>query len=222
MLNQNFNERVVVNPSNYKNVASPCSGVKRILLERNEDTEYAVSTTIVTFDKQSYFDEHSHDGGEELFVLNGTFSDEYGDYPAGTYIRNSRKSKHKPFSIDGCTLFVKLRQFQDDDHQSICLQTNNCKWSPGLVKGLHVMPLHNFKHENTALVKWDPNTQFTPHQHWGGEEIFVIDGTFYDEHGEYPKHSWLRNPHLSQHSPYTLDDGALIFVKTGHLIDDKK
>ncbi len=36
------------------------------------------------------------------------------------------------------------------------------------------MPLHNFEYENTALVKWKPNTKFNPHQHFGGEEIFVI------------------------------------------------
>ena len=54
-------------------------------------------------------------------------------------------------------------------------------------------------------------------QHWGGEEILVLDGTFYDEQGVYPKGTWLRSPHLSQHTPYTKDDGALIYVKTGHL-----
>ena len=49
------------------------------------------------------------------------------------------------------------------------------------------------------------------------EEILVLEGTFYDEHGAYPKGSWLRSPHLSQHQPYTKEDGALIYVKVGHL-----
>ena len=88
MLNQNFLEKVVLEPSQLKAVSSPCNGVERILLERNEDTEYAVSTTIVEFKPNSFFDEHVHDFGEELLVLEGTFSDENGDYPAGTYIRN--------------------------------------------------------------------------------------------------------------------------------------
>ena len=79
------------------------------------------------------------------------------------------------------------------------------------------MPLHSYEGENCALVKWAANTQFKPHKHWGGEEIFVLQGTFYDEHGEYPKGSWLRSPHLSSHTPYTKGDGALIYVKTGHL-----
>ena len=83
--------------------------------------------------------------------------------------------------------------------------------------GLSVIPLHEFHAEHIALVKWQPNTRFNCHQHWGGEEILVLDGTFYDEQGVYPKGTWLRSPHLSQHTPYTKDDGALIYFKTGHL-----
>jgi anti-sigma factor ChrR (cupin superfamily) len=56
-----------------------------------------------------------------------------------------------------------------------------------------------------------------PHCHWGGEEILVLDGVFEDEYGTYPKGSWLRNPHLSEHDPFIGPDGALIYVKTGHL-----
>lgn len=218
MLNQNFHEKVVMQSSQFEPVSSPCDGVIRTLLERSEDSEYAISTTLVEFQPDSRFDEHIHDHGEELFVIEGTFSDEYGDYPEGTYIRNPNGTKHSPFSENGCKLFVKLRQFNNKDDKKIIINTNEQPWLPGLVKGLEVMPLHNFEHENTALVKWDKNTQFNFHQHFGGEEILVLNGTFYDEFGSYPKLTWIRNPHMSKHTPYTLDDGALIFVKTGHLL----
>ena len=218
MLNQNFHEKVVMQSSQFESVSSPCDGVIRTLLERSEDSEYAISTTLVEFQPDSHFDEHIHDHGEELFVIEGTFSDEYGDYPEGTYIRNPNGTKHSPFSKNGCKLFVKLRQFNNKDDKKIIINTNKQPWLPGLVKGLEVLPLHNFEHENTALVKWDKNTQFNFHQHFGGEEILVLNGTFYDEFGSYPKLTWIRNPHMSKHTPYTLDDGALIFVKTGHLL----
>ena len=48
-------------------------------------------------------------------------------------------------------------------------------------------------------------------------KILVLEGVFHDEFGTYPKGSWLRSPHLSQHTPFTKEEGALIFVKTGHL-----
>jgi anti-sigma factor ChrR (cupin superfamily) len=87
------------------------------------------------------------------------------------------------------------------------------------VPGLEVLPLHEYEAEHVALVRWAPNTQFKTHTHWGGEEIFVIDGKFHDEHGGYAAGSWIRNPHRSKHTPFTRDEGALIYVKVGHLVD---
>jgi anti-sigma factor ChrR (cupin superfamily) len=49
-----------------------------------------------------------HPGGEEIFVLEGVFHDEYGSYPAGTWIRSPRFSKHAPFTkSEGATIYVK-------------------------------------------------------------------------------------------------------------------
>ena len=58
---------------------------------------------------------------------------------------------------------------------------------------------------------------FTPHIHWGGEEILVLEGTFEDEYGRYPKGSWIRNPPKSRHAPSSPEEGCIIYVKTGHL-----
>lgn len=79
-----------------------------------------------------------------------------------------------------------------------------------------MLPLSDIGGEHTALVRWQPNTHFKPHHHFGGEEIFVLEGEFCDETGRYPAGSWLRSPHWSKHTPFT-DTGCTIFVKTGHL-----
>lgn len=216
-VNANFAQRVVITPQEYHWEASPMLGVDRMKLDRIGD-EIARATSLVRYEPNSHFSPHEHSGGEEIYVLEGVFGDEHGAYPAGTYIRNPIGTKHQPVIGDeGATIFVKLHQFQQQDQSQFTIDTNQQTWHPGLVDGLSVMPLHHFQAENVALVKWAPNTQFQPHQHWGGEEIFVLKGTFYDEHGVYPTGSWLRSPHLSQHTPYTKDDGALIYVKTGHL-----
>jgi anti-sigma factor ChrR (cupin superfamily) len=88
-------------------VQSPDDGVERKMLERDGD-EIARATSIVRYAPGSAFAEHVHDRGEEFFVLAGVFQDEHGDYPAGTYVRNPPGSKHRPFSLNGCTIFVKL------------------------------------------------------------------------------------------------------------------
>jgi len=217
MVNQDFTKRIVIHSKNEIWHKSPSDGVERLYLERNDGGESAIATSIVRFAPGSKFDEHVHDGGEEFIVLEGIFSDEFGSYPKGTYIRNPMGSSHNPYSDSGCVIFVKLRQFQDGDQEQVKINTNKEPWLPGLVDGLSVMPLHHFNTEHVALVKWAPNTIFNPHQHWGGEEILVLEGVFHDEFGTYPKGSWLRSPHLSQHTPFTKKEGALIFVKTGHL-----
>ena len=47
--------------------------------------------------------------------MDGVFQDEHGDYPAGSYIRNPPTSRHTPGSSAGCTIFVKLWQFDPAD-----------------------------------------------------------------------------------------------------------
>jgi len=216
-INAEFNQRVVISPDEYQWVSSPIAGVERMMFDRIGD-EVARATSLVRYHPNSVFASHTHEGGEEIFVLEGTFGDEHGAYPAGTYLRNPIGTSHTPrVQEDGAMLFVKLHQFDHNDCQTVSIDTQRSSWRQGLVDGLQVMPLHEFQGEHVALVRWAPNTIFNAHKHWGGEEIFVLEGTFYDEHGCYPKGTWIRSPHLSQHSPYTKDDGALIYVKTGHL-----
>ena len=216
-LNQDFTKRVVINTLIGEWHTSPSSGVERLYLERDNMGEFAKASSIVKFQPGSEFEDHMHDNGEEIFVLDGIFSDQYGDYPKGTYLRNPHNSNHVPFSKDGCKIFVKLRQFKKGDNISIVKNTLNSEWLQGLVPGLKVMPLHEYQTEHAAMVKWEPNTRFNAHKHWGGEEIYVVDGVFYDQFGAYPKGTWIRSPHLSEHQPFTRSEGALIFVKTGHL-----
>ena len=214
-LHADFSQRVVLAGDDLPWVESPMPGVQRRLLER-DGGEVARATSIVRYAPNSHFSAHTHGGGEEFFVLDGVFSDEAGDYPAGTYIRNPVGSTHTPSSKDGCTILVKLWQMQPDDQQRVAIDTTQTPWMPGLVKGLQVMPLHTYSTENVALVKWAPGTQFQPHSHWGGEEIFVLEGVFEDEFGSYPQGTWLRSPHGSRHTPFSRS-GCLIYVKTGHL-----
>lgn len=213
-LNMSFDRGVVVRPRDQQWVSSPADGVSRIHLER-EAAETGHTTSIVRFDPGAAFPRHVHTLGEELYVLDGVFSDELGDYPAGTYLRNPPGSSHAPFTEQGCCLFVKLDQFSPGDGQKVVIRPDDQAWRPG-IGGLRVLPLHSFEGESTALVDWPGGEHFQPHHHWGGEEILVLSGCFKDEHGEYPAGTWMRSPHLSEHNPW-VDEATLILVKVGHL-----
>lgn len=216
-INAEFSQRVVVRPGETGFVPSPTPGVERLMLDRIGE-EVARATTIVRYAPNSSFPAHVHGGGEEFLVLEGLFLDEHGAYPIGTYARNPIGTRHSPSAgPEGAVLFVKLHQFSPEDTERKAIDTRAATFLPGLVPGLTVLPLHEHGTERVALVRWAPNTRFNPHRHWGGEEILVLEGVFEDEFGRYPAGSWLRSPHLSSHTPFTGPEGALIYVKTGHL-----
>ncbi len=214
MLNLDFKQRVVINTNQMDWVASPAGGVLRKPLERAGEESGHV-TSVVRYEKGASFQRHFHPHGEEIFVLDGVFSDEQGNYGKGSYIRNPPGSSHTPFSQEGCTILVKLDQFFDDDSEQVIIDTNVEPWLPS-VAGIEVMPLHCYDNEHVALVKWPAGHVFASHQHVGGEEMFILSGCFRDEIGCYPVNTWLRNPHLSKHKPF-VEQETITWVKTGHL-----
>jgi anti-sigma factor ChrR (cupin superfamily) len=214
MLNMNFSQKVVIETAGQDWVASPMPGVWRKPLAR-EDAEQGHATSIVRYDPGSQFSPHDHPKGEEILVLDGVFSDETGDYPAGTYFRNPEGFRHAPFSNEGCLLLVKLHQFQADDTEHIVIDTYSEPFRPGS-GNLKVLPLHQHESEQVALVRWPAGEHFQAHTHFGGEEIYVISGEFIDEYGRYPQGTWIRSPHLSKHCPF-VEQETLIWVKVGHL-----
>lgn len=196
-------------------VPSPSPGVERRMLER-DGGEVARATSVVRWRPGSRFPAHRHELGEEFLVLEGSLADELGEYPAGTYVRNPPGSAHAPWSEEGCTLFVKLRQFHPDDLERVVVDLPSAEWFPGLTRGIAVLPLHGFGSERVSLVRWAPETMFPDHVHPSGEEIFVLDGAVEDDDGRYAAGSWLRNPPGSRHRPFSLE-GCLLYVKIGHL-----
>jgi anti-sigma factor ChrR (cupin superfamily) len=216
MINMDFNKRIVIRTNDEEWQASPLQGVWRKPLAR-ENRESGHATSIVKYEAGASFTSHNHPLGEEIFVLTGTFSDETGDFPAGSYFRNPKGFVHSPFSVGGCELLVKLHQISPLDNKRITIDTNKQLWQPGYGR-LKVKSLHHFETESVALVFWPAGEKFILHSHFSGEEIFVISGELIDEFGRYPKGTWIRSPHLSQHHPFVEED-TLIWVKTGHLLE---
>lgn len=214
MLNMQFDQRVVINTNEQSWEPSPLPGVWRKTLAR-EEAEGGHATSLVRYDAGSSFSRHQHPMGEEILVLDGIFADENGNYSAGTYLRNPPGSYHTPFSENGCILLVKLDQFAADDDRQVRIDTAQAEWLPGQ-GNLQVMPLHDYGAEHVALVNWPEGEKFQLHQHFGGEEIYVISGELRDEHGIYPAATWIRSPHMSEHFPFAEQD-TLIWVKVGHL-----
>jgi|SRR4051794_7629739 len=69
----------------------------------------------------------------------------------------------------------------------------------------------------TTIVRYAPQSRFSPHVHGGGEEFFVLEGVFQDEQGDFPAGSYVRNPPQSHHTPGS-KPGCTIFVKRSPLL----
>lgn len=196
--------------------AAPADGVWRKKLAR-EAAESGQATSLVRYAKGARFSRHTHPGGEEIFVLSGTFSDESGDYPAGTYLRNPAGTAHAPFSAPGCDLFVKLGHFSPGDNQALAISYERAGWQQGMDDQQQILPLHQFDQQITHLLKLAPNACWRPVIPAGGLEALVIEGSLCCADKTLPAHSWIRQPGGSRCEFTVVEEPALVLVKTGHL-----
>jgi anti-sigma factor ChrR (cupin superfamily) len=216
LVNADFAQRVVIATNELPWIPSPQAGVERRLLDRIGG-EVARATSLVRYAKASAFPAHQHGLGEEFLVLDGVFSDEHGDYPEGTYVRNPPGSSHTPRTEPGCTILVKLRQMQPSETARVVIDTAAAPWQAG-APGLSRLPLHDAANtgERVALERLAPGTHLTDVDCPGGEEIFLLSGSLRDEYGNYGAGAWIRNPAAFRRRLQSLD-GATYWVKRGHL-----
>jgi anti-sigma factor ChrR (cupin superfamily) len=213
-VNADFSQRVVVRPNDEQWTQSPQESVDRLYLDRIGG-EVARATSFVRFAPGSYFPVHIHGGGEEIFVLDGAFEDQNGVYAAGAYLRDPIGSSHAPSSRRGCTLFVKLWQFDPDDHDRVGIDTASGEWRK-TPEGFAIQPLHHFAGVTTFLVRLDPGAILSRTIHPLGEEMIVLAGVCSDADGNYPAGTWIRDPGGHKQDLFSAE-GCMLFVKTGHV-----
>ncbi|MEM6290558.1 MAG: cupin domain-containing protein [Myxococcota bacterium] len=211
--NADFSRRASDHDTKTTWIPSPMPGVERRMLDRIGD-EVARATSVVRYAAGSHFSPHVHTGGEEFVVLEGVFSDEHGDFGPGSYIRNPPGSKHQPGSADGCTIFVKLWQFDPDDAVTVRLME-----PPAYVEtasGVSVAALYTDAHEDVAFERWSAE-QPVVRDAGRGLELFVLEGSFTMGSETFGPQSWLRLPPGDTLEARAGASGATVWRKAGHL-----
>ena len=174
----------------------------------------AWATSIVRYAPGSRFSAHTHTGGEEFIVLDGVFQDEYGDFPAGTYVRNPPTTAHTPGSDSGCTIFVKLWQFDPNDRNQFHKRMVDELASP--VDGVAMATLHEDAQESVTYSHLDAGASLSMEAP-GGIEMLVIDGSVVVANDTLGKHGWLRLPEGEALVASARPGGAKLWIKSGHL-----
>ena len=219
-LNANLDDLAVARTREMDWQASPSPTVwrKRVYLEGA--TESGRVTSVVRYDRSSAFSLHNHPAGEEILVLAGIFSDDFGDYPEGFYLLNPDGFRHAPFSEEGCIIFVKLRQYAGRDRQKVLLDTQTLPWQSGgdpaiATKLLYHQPGYA---ERVVLEKWEPETTIA-RSFPEGAELFLLEGELLEARSDgskegYAAETWLRYPPRSK-ANLRSPDGCVFYLRTG-------
>lgn len=216
-INADFSQPACAHTAAMDWVPSPMAGVDRRMLDR-VGAEVARATSIVRYAEGSSFAEHTHGGGEEFIVLEGVFQDEHGDYPAGTYVRNPVGTHHIPRSDPGCTIFVKLWQFDPADQEQFALDLNALALDPDPDRpGVASAPLAQRDYEKVSLEQWDAGIT-ADLMGKGGAEALVLEGGVMFAGEEYGRHDWIRLPagHAARLTAGAM--GARLWIKRDHLL----
>jgi len=205
-INLDFSKSLIIETDKMDWSPSPLPGVDRRRLER-EEAEAGRATSIVRYAPGSSFSSHTHGGGEEYFVLDGTFSDQSGDYGKGYYVRNPPGSSHAPHSEEGCTIFVKLCQMDEKGEPQVNLDTSTTLWqnsddkkghSNGPKNSHSQMQLFKNEREHVQLEKLEPQTELTLKTNEHRIEILILEGSVEFDGKKLEKYSWIRLPKESK------------------------
>jgi hypothetical protein len=217
-LNSDFRRRAAVHAGRLDWTPSSIPGVDRRMLDRVGE-EVARATSIVRYAPGSHFSPHVHGGGEEFLVLDGVFEDEHGSFPAGSYIRNPPTSGHTPGSELGCTIFVKLWQFDPHDRTQVRPGADPGVFAPVAERfGVDARPLFEDAHEQVRLERWVPGA-IVALPAPNGIELLVLDGSFTEGGEVFETQSWLRLPAGATLRAVAGPQGCRVWVKAGHLAE---
>jgi len=216
VLNGDLTQRVSVATASLDWSPSPSPTVWRKRVHRVGPPESGQVTSIVRYDAGSAFPVHEHPEGEEILVLEGVFTDDRGDWPAGTYLLNPEGYRHAPSSREGCVLFVKLRQYPGLDRRQVALDTNTMPWQASDVAGIETKRLYSQAgyRDRMQLERWAPGTGPVERPWPDGAELLVLAGSCDDADGHYDAGTWIRLPCGSAQTLQTAA-GCTLYVKRG-------
>ena len=217
-INGDLSVRAVADTARMEWASSPSGSVWRKRVHLVGPPESGQVTSVVRYEPKSRFPAHDHPEGEEILVLDGVFSDEHGDWPAGNYLLNPVGFRHTPFSEPGCLLFVKLRQFPGRERRHVVVDTQKLAWQPSSIPGVTQKALYQHAgfHDTMRLERWDSQTDLGTIPYERGAELFVLEGEFADDAGAYSAGCWMRLPVGSEHHPRSAR-GCTLYIKTAGL-----
>jgi len=178
-----FNQEELVDTNTMEWSKGPFTGTQIKILDRIVGSDHAPCVTaLCKFDAGCVTPEYMNENGDDMLVLDGTYSDDTGDYPAGMYIRDQRTSAHISRSREGCVIFAKWNWIAKTDMNSKMIKKNimdaSAEWTTA-ADGHKFQTLYKSEHtgETVVIHLLEPNTSSKWHEPKAGVEAFCLDGS---------------------------------------------
>jgi anti-sigma factor ChrR (cupin superfamily) len=160
---------------------------------------------------------------QEVFVMEGSYSDENGTYGEHTWIWNPPGTVQTVTTRDGCVFYAKRRVpiYRDEaSRPRRIIDAKKAHWLEFPHRGADVLHLHKDPNglETGRIGHVHTHRKIPSHDHSIGEETFVIEGRLSDEYTSYGKGVWFRMPCGVPHAPFTGEERCKMLIREGDLV----
>ncbi len=109
----------------------------------------------------------------------------------------------------------------DKCNQSLYVDSSELPWRESPSPGVSWKKLFfdAERGESAVLLKFEAGASYGAHEHPGGEEYLVLEGTLDDGGRQYGAGTYVRHPAGSRHRPHSAG-GCLVFVRLPEPIRD--
>lgn len=198
-------------------------GMSMKVLERINDPRKGRETALFKLEPGTTLAAEVLKERQQVFVLEGSYSDENGTYGQHTWIWNPPGYKQTVSTKEGCVFYAKRRVpiYPDEDKRARqVLDAKTTKWLEFPHRGADVLHLYKDPNglETGRIGHVHTQRKIPSHDHSIGEETFVIEGRLSDEYTSYGKGVWFRMPCGVPHAPYTGDERCKMLIREGDLV----
>jgi anti-sigma factor ChrR (cupin superfamily) len=97
---------------------------------------------------------------------------------------------------------------------SLLIDLNSAEWEPTETKGFYTKRIFKDEQsgESTFLMKMDPGAHSPKHSHKQLEEIFVLQGDFYDEEHRYEAGQYCIRAIGAEHETRSENGGVVLLI----------
>lgn len=111
----------------------------------------------------------------------------------------------------------------DDSTKLVVVDTTQMNWeetgTPGVTWKVVERVIDDEKGRETAIVRFAPGTELPPEVAEGRLDLFVLEGSYSDGHGEYGPFTFIRTPKGASHTPSS-KDGCTFYIKRRNAFRD--